>query len=86
MSWDHDYNTDIELDDGTGCITAPAVFSTWTAGPDDLPDLTLESVTLGKLQLSREQLCDWLGAHEVARMERHYQPETWNPSRMEAAE
>lgn len=87
MSWDHDYLADIDLDAGNGCVTAPAVFSTWLGHPDDLPTLTLEGVTLGKLRLSREQLCDWLGAHEVARIERDYQPETWNPERrMEAAE
>lgn len=79
MSWDHDYHTDIELDAGNGYVTAPAVFSTWLGHPDDLPTLTLESVTLGKLRLSREQLCDWLGAAEVARMETVYRPERWEP-------
>ena len=87
MPYDHDYCTEIDLDDGNGCISAPAVFSTWLGHPDDLPTLTLETVTLGKLQLSREQMTDWLGATEVARIEAAYVPERWAPERrMEAAE
>jgi hypothetical protein len=78
MTYSRDYTTDIELDDGRGCIEAPATFSTWLSHPDDLPTLTLETVKLGKLHLSREQLCDWLGKEEVARIEAASVPETWN--------
>jgi len=81
MSYGPDFTTEIELDEGHGCVEAPATFSTWISHDDDLPTLTLETVTLGKLQLSREQLCDWLGAVEVERIEAHYVPETWNPER-----
>lgn len=85
--WDHEYTTEIELDDGNGCISAPAVFATWLNHPDALPTLTLEGVKLGNLWLSREQVCSWLGVAEVERIERHYQPERWNPERrMEATE
>ena len=80
--YDHDHCTDIDLDDGTGCITAPAVFSTWLTHDDDLPSLTLETVSPGKHKLNREAMCDWLGATEVARIEAAYVPER----RMEAAE
>jgi len=69
--WDRDFTTEIDLDDGTGCITAPAVFSTWIGHPDDLPALTLETVKLGNLQLSRTQMVDWLGETEVKRIEVH---------------
>lgn len=82
--YDRDFHTDIEIDDGNGCITAPAVFSTWLANRDDLPTLTLETVKLGNLQLSRTQLCDWLGDAEVKRIERHYQPERWEPETPES--
>ena len=75
--WDRDFTTEIDLDDGTGCITAPAVFSTWIGHPDDLPALTLETVKLGNLHLSRTQMVDWLGETEVKRIERDYQPERW---------
>ena len=77
MAYDRDYETNIEIDDGNGCITAPAIFSTWLNHPDDLPSLTLETVKLGKLRLNREAMVDWLGAAEVARLEKHYTPETW---------
>jgi hypothetical protein len=77
--YDRDHCTEIELYADHGCIEhVPAIFSTWVTG-DDLPDLTLEAVMLGKLTLSRSQLCDWLGAAEVARMETVYRPERWEP-------
>lgn len=84
MPYSDDFHTDIDLDDGNGCLTAPAVFSTWINSRADLPTLTLETVTLGKLQLSRTQLCDWLGDAEVKRIERHYQPERWEPETPES--
>ena len=85
--YDHDHCTDIDIDDGSGCITAPAVFSTWITHDDDLPSLTLETVSLGKHKLNREAMCDWLGAAAVARIEAAYVPERWAPERrMEAAE
>jgi len=40
--YDHDFQTDIDIDDGTGCITRPAIFSTWVSHDGDLPSLTLE--------------------------------------------
>ena len=77
MPYGDDYTTEIELDDGNGSLTAPATFSTWTGHSDDLPSLTLETVRLGNLQLSRSQLIDWLGEAEVKRIEAAYVPETW---------
>lgn len=77
MSYDRDFTTEIDLDNGNGCVSAPAVFSAWLGHPDDLPTLILESVTLGKLQLSREQVCEWLGAAEVERIEAASVPDTW---------
>lgn len=77
--YDRDFCTEIEIYADHGCIEhVPAIFSTWVTG-DDLPDLTLEAVMLGNLTLSRSQLCDWLGAAEVARMETIYRPERWEP-------
>ena len=85
--YDHDFRTDIDIDDGTGCLTAAAIFSTWVSHDGDLPSLTLETVSLGKHKMNREAMCDWLGAAEVARIEAAYVPERWAPERrMEAAE
>ena len=86
MSYSDDYETEIDLDDGNGCLTAPATFSTWLNHPDDLPTLTLESVKLGKLHLSRSQLIDWLGAAEVARIEEAATPETWDVAEQAACD
>lgn len=81
MSYGPDFTTEIELDAGRGCVSADAVFSTWTSHDDDLPSLTLETVKLGGLQLSRTQVQDWLGAEELSRIEKAYVPDTWNPER-----
>lgn len=77
MPWSDDYSTEIELDDGTGCISPVAGFSTYITHYGDLPLLTLEAVRLGKLKLSRAQVIDWVGKAEVERIEAHYVPEEW---------
>lgn len=77
MPYGRDYTAEIDIDDGNGCITAPATFSTRFNHPDDLPSLTLETVTLGQLHLSRSQLCDWLGNEHIKRIEAASVPETW---------
>lgn len=83
--YDRDFHTEIEIYADNGCLGhVETVFSTWLANRDDLPDLTLETVKLGNLQLSRTQLCDWLGDAEVKRIERAYQPERWEPETPES--
>ena len=54
--YDHDFQTDIDIDDGSGCLTAAAIFSTWVSHDGDLPSLTLETVSLGKHKLNREAM------------------------------
>lgn len=49
-------------------------FSTYFNSPEHLPIMTLESVTLGKLTLTREQVIDWIGKDAVARLEERHNP------------
>ncbi len=81
MSFGPDFTAKIELDEGHGCVEAPAIFSTWFSHDGDPPTLTLETVRLGALQLSREQVVAWLGDAEVERIEAESVPARWNPER-----
>lgn len=86
MPYDRDYTTEVEIDDGTGCISPSVTFSTWLNHPDDLPCLTLETLRLGGLHLNREQVVAWLGKAEVSRIEDVCTPETWCDDGSDAAD
>ena len=78
MPYGPDITCEIDLDDGTGCISPRATFSTYANHYGHIPDLTLETVRLGKLQLSREQLIAWVGDAEVKRIEAKYVPDDFD--------
>ncbi len=86
MTYSRDIETTIDCDDGNGCITLPAIFSTWLNHPDDLPTLTLETVKFGGNRVSREWMVAWLGAAEVARLEALHAPEEWDETEMYACD
>jgi hypothetical protein len=84
MTYSHDITTECELDG----YEAPVIFSVYEndAHPDDLPSLTLETVQLGQLWLTRDQVIAWVGNEAVARIERMSVPEDWNPAEDAACE
>ncbi len=77
--WTDDHRADVELRLPEGPeLETKALFSVWVNDHDDAPSMTLETVKLGGLQMSRGDLLAWVGAGEVARVEDEAAKE-WKP-------